>query len=102
MAKKATKSKKLPFVIVRSWGAGVFAGELVSRDDSGAGRSRVVLNHSTRLWSWKATNGLSLSAVAIGGLNRAESETAGPIDGHTIDDVIEIIPVSAAAEGSLR
>lgn len=102
MAKKSPKSKKLPFVIVRSWGAGVFAGELVSRHDSGGGRSRVVLNHSTRLWSWKAASGLSLSAVAIHGLNKSESKTAGPIDGHMIDDVIEIIPVTSAAEGSLR
>lgn len=93
-----SKSKKKPArVVVRSYGAGVFAGELVSVKQSGAGRQRVVLNRSRRLWKWKVVSGIALSGVASSGVVLSESTIDVSVDCHAIDDVIEIIPMTEAA-----
>ena len=84
-------------VIVRSYGAGVFAGDLISVEQSGAGRQRVTLDGSRRLWKWKAVRGVALSGVAVHGIIADESKIDVPIEGHTIDDVIEIIPMTDTA-----
>lgn len=94
---------KKQHVVVRSYGAGVFAGFLVGKPvQSGPGRQRVTLNNSRRLWKWKAAAGVALSGVAASGVVAAESKIDTAVDGHVIDDVIEIIPTLPAAQGSLR
>lgn len=97
-----TESLSSRHVIIRSYSAGVFAGNLVSVCDSGPGRQRVVLNGSRRLWKWVARDGVALSGVATHGLKVAESKIDTAIDGHSIDDVIEILPTTAAAQETLR
>ena len=46
--------KQLRYVIVRTYSAGVFAGELVSRNGQ-----EVVLKNARRLWYWKGAASLS-------------------------------------------
>jgi len=100
--KKAAKKKALQHVVIRSYSSGVFAGDLVSVCQSGAGRQRVVMNGSRRFWKWVARDGIALSGLAAHGAKVAECKIDTAIDGHTIDDVIEIIPTSKAAQETLR
>lgn len=51
-------TKKLKYVIVRTYSAGVFAGELVSRKGQ-----EVVLKDARRLWYWKGAASLSQLAM---------------------------------------
>jgi hypothetical protein len=93
--KKSTK-KKAPYVIIRSDRAGVFAGELDSKNGT-----EVTLNACRRLWYWKAQSGVALSGVAMSGLAsgcKIDTET----NGHSISGVLEVIPCSAMAEASIR
>ena len=89
-------------VIVRSYSAGVFAGVLVSVTQSGVGRQRVVLDKSRRLWKWVARDGVALSGLAVHGARVSECKIDAAVDGHTIDDVIEIIPTSTVAQETLQ
>lgn len=59
------------YVIVRTYSAGVFAGTLKSR----APDKKIVLENVRRLWRWHtANNGVSLSEVAIHGINQTNSK----------------------------
>ncbi len=87
----------LPFVVVRSYGAGVFAGYLVEREDK---VQRVKLDGCIRLWRW---TGCSLSQVAVDGVSGAgENKFSVRIDGHEILQVIEIIPCTEKARKALE
>lgn len=89
-------------VLIRSYSAGVFAGFLAGAPvQSGDGRQRVMLKSSRRLWKWHAKEGIALSGVARHGVVLRESKIDVPIDGHVIDDVIEIIPMTSEAWGTL-
>lgn len=89
---------KSKYVVIRSYGAGVFAGSLVGApEQSGAGRQRVTLDGSRRLWKWRAVQGVALSGVAVHGIIPSDSTIDVPIDAHKIDDVIEILPMTEAA-----
>ena len=50
---------KLKYVIVRTYSAGVFAGNLKSRDGK-----EVTLTNARRLWYWSGAASLSQLAVA--------------------------------------
>src|ERR1700684_250885 len=56
--RKSIKNKKLDFVIVRTYSAGVFAGELASR----AGKEATIMN-AIRLWHWEGAATLSQLAM---------------------------------------
>lgn len=86
-----------PFVIVRSYGAGVFAGYLDERDDE----TRVVkLNGCIRLWRW---TGATLSQVSRDGTaGSGENKFSIPVDGHEILQVIEIIPCTEKARKAIQ
>lgn len=54
--------------IVRTYASGVFCAEVVAQD----GRM-LELKNSRRLWSWKASDGISLSAVAVVGVDSGDA-----------------------------
>ena len=85
------------FCIARCVSAGVHAGEVVSVDGE-----NVILKDSTRLWSWKAKDGLALSGVAQHGIKTSESmrDAVNPI--IYITGVCELIPCTEAAKESIR
>jgi hypothetical protein len=88
-----------PFVIIRSYGAGVFAGYLAAQTDTLAGK-QVRLDRCIRLHRW---TGCSLSQVAIDGTaGSGECRFAMPTDNHEVMNVIEIIPCTERARIAIQ
>jgi hypothetical protein len=79
------------FVIIRTINAGVHFGtleEIISED-----YKVVRLSNARRLWQWSGA--LSLSEVAMKGINIDASKIAERVDEIIITQAIEIIPVSS-------
>lgn|SRR5690242_9672777 len=97
----ATASKPSPFigkyVVVRTYSAGVHAGELVSQDGD-----IVVLKDSRRLWKWKAKQGVALSGVAVYGIHHSESKVDVVLPELLLIGAIEVIPTSDGAKESIH
>lgn len=90
------KGKKMKYVLVRTYSAGVFAGLLVGRK----GRE-VRLENARRIWYWAGA--ASLSELAERGTCMPE-ECKFPIEVSRIflTEVIEILDVSEAARKSIE
>jgi hypothetical protein len=87
--------KKLKYVIVRTYSAGVFAGELESRKGQ-----EVVLLNARRIWYWAGA--ASLSQLAMEGTSKPrECKFPCPVDRVELLQAIEIIDVTAAAKSSI-
>lgn len=71
------------YVIIRTYSAGVHAGELVEQNGKEA-----LLKNSRRLWSWSAKEGVALSGVATSGLK----------SGCKIDKTVDLIRLSESIE----
>lgn len=92
---KRTK-KKYKYVIVRTYSAGVFAGELVSRK-----RREVVLSNARRLWRWEGS--ASLSQMAMTGTSKpSECKFPCKVDFVTLLEAIEILDVTKEARLSIE
>lgn len=75
--------------IIRAYASGVFFAEVVKQ----SGRM-VELKNSRRLWNWKAKKGVSVSAVALYGVEGNENKFSPTVSEQTILDALEIIPAS--------
>lgn len=75
------------FVLIRTINAGVHFGTLEEMDGQ-----IVRLSNARRLWSWSGA--LSLSEVAMNGVNISSSKISVPVDQIILTQAIEIIPVS--------
>jgi hypothetical protein len=86
----------LKYVIVRTYSAGVFAGELESRKGQ-----EVVLLNARRLWYWKGA--ASLSQLATDGTS-CPSECKFPCEVSKVEllQAIEIIDVTDKAKASIK
>lgn len=84
------------YVIVRTYSAGVHAGELVSQDGG-----LVMLKNSRRLWSWAAKKGVALSGVAIHGMKEGQKVDV-VLPELYLTGAIETIPCSEAARESIE
>jgi len=93
MATKKTTTK--PYVIVRTYSAGVHFGRLVSRSGK-----EVTLDGARRIWRWRGAT--TLSEIATKGLDAANSAIACEVDGHVLTEAIEILPCSKAAIDCIR
>lgn len=83
-------------VIIRTYSAGAHFGELIEKSGN-----EVILKNSRRIWYWVTANkGISLSEVAIDGLN-SESKICSPIDLLWLE-AIEIIPCTQEAIKSIE
>ena len=91
------EAKKLgKYVIVRTYSAGVFAGNLESRVGQ-----EVVLKNARRLWFWAGA--ASLSQLAQSGTSKPEScKFPEEISSIVLLQAIEILDVSAIAESSIK
>ena len=88
--------KTLPYVIVRTYSAGVFAGELAER----SGKEVKLLN-ARRLWYWKGA--ASLSQLAQSGTSKPkECKFPEAVSSVLLTETIEILDVSAAARASIE
>jgi hypothetical protein len=88
-----TKGK---YVIVRTYSAGVFAGNLKSRKGQ-----EVVLNNARRIWYWSGAASLSQLAEE-GTKDPLNCKFPMPVKEIELLQAIEIITVSAKAEKSIK
>lgn len=91
-----TKKKKMEYVIVRTYSAGVFAGELESRKGQ-----EVVMRNARRIWKWAGA--ASLSQLAMEGTSKP-SECMFPcaVDRVELLQAIEILSVTPQAKKSIE
>lgn len=83
------------YVIARCYAAGVHAGFVVRVDGD-----NVILKDSTRLWSWKAKDGIALSGVAQHGIKSdSKLDAINPL--IYLTGVCELIPCSEKAKESI-
>jgi hypothetical protein len=84
------------YVIVRTYSAGVFAGELESR----SGRD-VVMRNARRLWYWDGA--ASLSQLAMDGTSKPENcKFPCEVDRVELLEAIEILDVTDKARESIK
>jgi hypothetical protein len=95
ITEKSNKSE-FPYVIVRTYSAGVFAGNIVKRE----GRE-VTLQNVRRLWSWSGA--ASLSQLAMEGTNKPNAcKFAMDVKELLVLEAIEILQVTASAEKNIK
>ena len=85
--------------IIRCYASGVHYGTLAAHE----GR-QVTLTDSRRLWRWHTggkDNGVSLSAVALTGIDASRSTVEPVLPEITLLDAIEIIPMSDIDDGEM-
>ena len=83
-------------VIIRTYAAGVWFGHLKEKSDK-----EVILTEARRMWRWWAKDSISLSGVALHGINQEKSRIAGVVESVWLQP-IEIIPVSGKVAESIR
>lgn len=89
------EEEKLPYVLVRTYSAGVFVGYLKSRQGK-----EVVLKHARRIWFWAGA--ASLSQLAMEGTsNPEECKFPCEVDEITLTEAIEIIIMTEKARKSI-
>ena len=87
---------KLEYVIVRTYSAGVFAGEILER----AGKE-IKLKNARRLWYWSGA--ASLSQLAQSGTSKPnDCKFPETVDSIILTEVIEILSVTDAARASIE
>ena len=91
---KVGKQKKIKnmiqkgdFVLIRTYSAGVHFGTLESKNGK-----EVCLTNARRLWSWQGA--LSLSEIAMNGVDIKNSKISVPVDEIELTEAIEIIKVN--------
>ena len=90
------KNYKGKYCIVRCDRAGVFAGNIESRE----GRE-VIIKNCRRLWYWDGA--CSLSQLALEGTKKPNNcKFSVTVDEIEVLDAIEIIPCTAEAENSIK
>ena len=90
--KKAANAK----VIVRTYSAGVFFGDLVSRKGK-----EVVMRNARRLWYWSGAS--SLSQLSVDGVkNPGLCKFPCPVESIILTEAIEIIPCTPTAVASIE
>ena len=88
------KTNKLPYVVVRTYSAGVHFGELKSRNGK-----EVVLVNARRLWKW--CGAFTLSEVAVEGIKDG-SKPSVSVPEVVLTEAIEVIKATPVAEKILR
>jgi hypothetical protein len=92
----AEKIDGLPYKIVRTYSAGVFAGYVESRTGQ-----EVVMRNARRLWYWDGA--ASLSQLATEGVKKPENcKFPCPIDRVELLNVIEILDCTRTAQDSIQ
>lgn len=81
--------------IVRTYSAGVWFGQVEQKSGN-----EVIVKNARRMWYWKAAESISLSAVAIHGINTKDSKIAEAVEGVWLE-AIELIPCTEKAIESI-
>lgn len=92
----SNKLEDMPYVIVRTYSAGVFAGYLEKREGK-----EVVIRNSRRIWYWSGAN--SLSQLAMEGTKTPNDCKFAMVVGRTeLTEVIEILEVTKEAQKNIQ
>ena len=92
----ATELDGIPYCMVRTYSAGVFAGYIESREGKEA-----TLRNARRIWYWDGA--ATLSQLATDGTSKPENcKFPCPVDSVTLTEVIEIIPITEKAKKSIE
>jgi hypothetical protein len=84
------------YVIVRTYSAGVFAGEIVEKEGK-----QVTMKNARRLWYWDGA--ASLSQLAMEGTKKpGNCKFPREVAKITLTEVIEIIPCTQQAINSIK
>jgi len=90
------KNETNKYVIVRTYSAGVFAGEIESRDGQ-----EVIMRNARRLWKWSGA--ASLSQLAMEGVKDPDNcMFPCEVDKVELLQVIEIIDCTKQAKESIK
>jgi hypothetical protein len=93
---KATELSGMPYVIIRTYSAGVFAGYLESRN----GKEGTVIN-ARRLWYWSGA--ASLSQLAVDGTsNPKDCKFPCEVDKIELTEIIEVLSCTEKAKKSIQ
>ena len=82
--------------IVRTYSAGVWFGEVAKKSGN-----EVILKNARRMWYWHAAESISLSAVALYGINQNKSKIVAAVPAVWLE-AIELIPASDKAITSIE
>lgn len=82
--------------IIRSYSAGVWFGEIAEKTGN-----EVIIKNARRLWRWKTKKSISLSAVAMTGVD-ADGCDFPPAVNSVWLEAIEIIPCTKSAIKSIE
>ena len=82
--------------IVRTYSAGVWFGEVAKKSGN-----EVILKNARRMWYWHAAESISLSAVALYGINQDKSKIVAAVPAVWLE-AIELIPASDKAITSIE
>jgi hypothetical protein len=94
MAEKTTAIA--PYVIVRTYSAGVFAGILARREGK-----EVELHDARRIWYWAGA--ASLSQLAVDGTSKPKDcKFPAAVASVVLTEAIEILSTTPEAEASIR
>ena len=89
------KTEEMPYVMVRTYSAGVFAGYLKGREGK-----EVELSNARRIWYWEGA--ASLSQLAMEGTSKPENcKFPCEVDSVFLTEAIEIIPITETAKKSI-
>ena len=77
--------------VVRTYSAGVWFGEVAEKSGN-----EVILKNARRMWYWHAAESISLSAVALYGINQDKSKIVAAVPAVWLE-AIELIPASDKA-----
>ena len=82
--------------VIRTYSAGVWFGEIAEKSGN-----EVVVKNARRMWKWWATEGISLSAVALHGVKHDQSKIVEAVPAVWLE-AIEMIPASDKAIASIE
>ncbi len=85
---------KKPFVVVRTYSAGVHCGMLASRNGK-----EVVLHTARRIWRWRGAN--TLNELAQRGASEDWTRISEPVPEIVLTEAIEVIAASKEAAANL-
>lgn len=84
------------YCMVRTFSAGVFAGELFERDGK-----EVLLKNARRIWYWDGAASLS-ELAQLGTTLPSNCKFPIPVDAVLLTEVVEIIPITDDAKKSIE
>lgn len=95
-AKKKSTNQSSPYVVVRTYSAGVHVGHLAEQSEDG---KVVKLTQARRIWRWMGAN--TLHEIALRGVGSG-SKVSEVVEAITLTEAIEVISCAPAGQAALE